>query len=235
MVGPLTKEEMKHMEKYFVGSTDDDFLFEACDFDKNTKKYSTKDKSDSCINMAYYPSRLKISNIFTKKQFDRNLLLKKNEVQLLQSELTSSFLLETVVPRAFLDRILGILKLHAAEIETENISKSLKEELVKLELLKASEEYQSVSQKVYELFPSQEEENDQVKKMQEECLAKERNKKKEERMKKFKSKQNKFLETHKEELENIKEEESSLGDICMICRSNEKREEDVLCYLASYR
>ena len=72
-IGPLTREELKNIEKYFVGSIDDEFLYETCEFDKHNKKYSVKNPSSYSLYMAFYPSRLKISNNFSKKQLDRSI------------------------------------------------------------------------------------------------------------------------------------------------------------------
>ena len=72
-IGPLTREELKNIEKYFVGWIDDEFLYETCEFDKHNKKYSVKNPSSYSLYMAFYPSRLKISNNFSKKQLDRSI------------------------------------------------------------------------------------------------------------------------------------------------------------------
>lgn len=72
-LGSMTREELKKIENYFLGFVDDQILLENCEFDKVTKKYLPKEKNTPPICMAFYPSRLKISNTYSKKQFDRSL------------------------------------------------------------------------------------------------------------------------------------------------------------------
>lgn len=59
-------------------------------------------------------------------------------------------------------------------------------------------------------------------------------KRKQERLNKFKNKQNKFLEKFSDKME----EEPQIGtanvENCMICRSSDSKQEEVLCYLANF-
>ena len=68
----MTRDEIEILQKHFIATISDDFLFENCDFNKTNKTYSIKEDLKMPFTLSFYPSRLKISNVFTKRQLDRN-------------------------------------------------------------------------------------------------------------------------------------------------------------------
>ena len=77
--------------------------------------------------MAFYPSRLKISNVITKKQFDRHV--SPHDKTIMQCEKENIKILASIVPEKYVHKILSLIQDHITEIDKETVFGGLKIEL----------------------------------------------------------------------------------------------------------